>query len=210
MSSGGSRPALPRALGAGDRSSTSCVLGRVLRVDSNVLLGEVGCPHTVFAAARARGRPRWCTRHRPSPHGSARAAPRARSMPRSTSGSPPIAMATRSAATRAADLPSAIMIRPQLGLAPWMAVFTSGELATLARGDQRVLARPGAAHRNLDDLGRALPVRDEHAGEAHHHRLKARERTGAVPCPRARAWRSRPGHWRAPPPCRSSTDRRRR
>src|SRR4029453_5867214 len=38
-------PALPRARGAGDRSSTSCVLGRVLRVDSNVLLGQVGSPH---------------------------------------------------------------------------------------------------------------------------------------------------------------------
>src|SRR4029077_6262248 len=41
-------PAPRRAQGAGDRSSTSCVLGRVLRVDSNVLLGQVGCPHPVF------------------------------------------------------------------------------------------------------------------------------------------------------------------
>src|SRR5262252_3077360 len=42
----------------GDRISEPCVvgqvqLGRVLRVDSNVLLGEVGCPHPVLAAAEA-------------------------------------------------------------------------------------------------------------------------------------------------------------
>src|SRR5882724_141094 len=40
-------------------------------------------------------------------------------------------MATLSCSTRAADLPRAIMIRPQLGSWPLMAVFTSGELATL-------------------------------------------------------------------------------
>src|SRR3989442_24046 len=53
-------------------------------------------------------------------------------------------MATLSCSTRAADLPSAIMIRPQLGSWPLMAVFTSGELATLraATSAARRLAAP--------------------------------------------------------------------
>src|SRR4029450_9192021 len=48
--------ALPRAADAadGDRSSEPCVIGRVLRVDSNVLLAQVRCPHRVFAAAESQ------------------------------------------------------------------------------------------------------------------------------------------------------------
>src|SRR5881628_123997 len=71
-----------------------------------------------------------------------------RSIPRSTSRSfcrsSAKVMATLSCSTRAADLPSAIMIRPQLGSWPLMAVFTSGELATLraATRASRRLAAP--------------------------------------------------------------------
>src|SRR4026209_293020 len=48
--------ALPRSADAadGDRSSEPCVLGRVLRVDSNVLLAEIRCPHRVFAAPESQ------------------------------------------------------------------------------------------------------------------------------------------------------------
>src|SRR5215813_13401740 len=50
----GGTPRAPPA-GAGDRISRSCVVmlrsGRVLRVDTNVLLGEVRCPHPVLAGA---------------------------------------------------------------------------------------------------------------------------------------------------------------
>jgi len=52
-------------------------------------------------------------------------------------------MDTRSPTTRAGDLPSAIRMRPQFGSAPLMAVFTSGELATLraaSRASLRVRA----------------------------------------------------------------------
>ena len=103
------------------------------------------------------------------------------------------------------------MIRPQLGSWPLMAVLTSGELATLRAADQRVRRLAAPAHGDRHELGGALAVGDQHAGQLRHQRPRGR----AANCRRPRAARlqrrgSRPARWPARPRCRWWTGRSRR